>query len=821
MRSYGALAIRYVKMNLKRSIITVFGVVVTTLILFAGLNLAYSMVVAERNRIREEKDYEFVLLTESQQQVEQILSEQQVKSAYIGPYYMYNGAEEQLYPNALYVNTNNPYRMNAIFKHLCKKFDVSGEYNSSLARLYFQGKNSELPVVILQTTLLIAYIFTIFGVGIVRNSIQLCALENIRDYGNLRCIGASKGELKWIIFLQGAILELSGIGIGVILGAITSIIIGMVIHLPVAFQPLIVVAILILFMGDLYFTIGENCKLITGMTPIAAIRGEYRIRKEKLKLRDHNLFGKFFGIEGDYAYKNLMRHPLRFFRIIAATTLGIAAFITIAGFNSSINWYMKQEEASYGYYQLYFKNMLEPGKTIEQVQSTLPTVEAMQELADMEEVTEVKRMYYSAVYLTDPEGYFNRFTEEYFTTVKGYTDQNGYKGLPNPMESEESRISYLKRMHSYVAEIECYGYDASDYQRYQSVLLEGTLDISENGIVIVNYGNFQKFDYYSHEYIDVPITDYQIGDTIDIVDMKKYHGEIEEITGILEEKGKAEEERLRQEYSDDKEALYSALREMWGEIDDEKRLVTAECWNQLIENGDYQTYTIEGILKDDVNHYGEGFRIILPLEQYFVLTDTDESMNTGMQFHLERYPINQSLDQLIDRLLPELQTYNYRYMSYCMQSSYPWRMEELIELKNQLGYFTLMVIFVALMAVLNFINTIASNLHLRRREFAQLRVIGTSKERLMKMVLLEGIISTVLSDLLGILLGCAVSYGVFKVWTKVYEIITYDYAFEFHLPYVAIALSIVASFLLLCGAIYVPLKNLSRDLAIELKTGGD
>ena len=353
MNHYQTLAIHYLKTNKRRNIITVIGVVVTTMVLFTGLNLLGNGIATQITNIREEGDYELILLTESKQQAEEILQDTRIRSAYIGPYYLYEYGEEQLYPNALYVTVTNPYRMNAVMEQICEKYGITGQYHDDLAQFYFQGNNQELVVIIVLTVLLVSYIFAIFGVGIVRNSIQLFALEHIQDYGNLRCIGASKKQLKSVIYIQGAVLELIGIGIGVALGTVVSMVIGWHFQISMGFHPLAVCFILILFMGDLYFTMVENSKLIINMTPLAAIRGEYRIRKEKLKLRKGKLFEKLFGIEGSYAYKNLMRNPTRFVRAVTAMTFGITAFMIFMGLAYSLNWYIKKMEDKAKYYQIY------------------------------------------------------------------------------------------------------------------------------------------------------------------------------------------------------------------------------------------------------------------------------------------------------------------------------------------------------------------------------------------------------------------------------------------------------------------------------------
>ena len=84
MKNYRTLALRYLKMNKKRSRITIGGVVVTTMILFLILNLAESYLFQQQKEIRKETDYEMVLFTETQEQISEVIADARIRSAYVG-----------------------------------------------------------------------------------------------------------------------------------------------------------------------------------------------------------------------------------------------------------------------------------------------------------------------------------------------------------------------------------------------------------------------------------------------------------------------------------------------------------------------------------------------------------------------------------------------------------------------------------------------------------------------------------------------------------------------------------------------------------------
>ncbi len=131
-------------------------------------------------------------------------------------------------------------------------YGVDARLNNELAVLYLQDSDGLLGVVLI-LVLLVAYIFAIFAVGMIRNTVQMFTLEQVKDYGILRCIGATKGQLNRIIYRMGAGMELTGIAAGVLLGTFVSVILGFLKNVDVGFHIGPVIPILIAYLGDLYF----------------------------------------------------------------------------------------------------------------------------------------------------------------------------------------------------------------------------------------------------------------------------------------------------------------------------------------------------------------------------------------------------------------------------------------------------------------------------------------------------------------------------------------------------------------------------------------
>lgn len=827
MESYIDLAMKYVKKNKRRSIITICGVTVSVMVLYIILNLFWCYLINYRKDIRSETDYEIVLFSETEQQVEEILSDNLVKDATVGSYYAYNYYTPKEYKNAVYINTINPYRMEKILDELTNKYNVDGELNIALAVTYLQGSEANLTYIAILVALLISYICAIFGVGIIRNSIQLTMLENIKDFGNLRCIGASKGELKCIIYIQGALMEILGIVSGVLLGWIGSVIAGALLrwnHVGFHFMPIPFIALA--FLGDLFFAMEENAKMVTKMTPVSAIRGEYRIKKEKLKRRRRSLWGLLFGTEGDYAYKNVRRHSGRFVRTVTAMSLGVAAAIFIIGIGKSLNKVMDSFDSMYGYYNTYYYSDVNPGASKEEMMKKLPPSDLLAQVSSFPELTESKKLYANGTLVADFENHLSHFTEENKKLgtqgkemLAAYLDNES--DIKSGVESEYCIGDFA--MHEY--NISCYGYDAEDIERYKDVLVDGTLDVSDNGLILVNGGYSWLYDdEFDRAYIDyIEYTDYKVGDKIEFIDTEVYRERFNEqlnpIRLAYEKKHSADQEKydsyakdnLTAEDAKAKNALEKEMQNDEFAYSKAKSNLICDVYNEVVSEGHTITYTVEGIVSRNIN-FGDGIAqmsIVLPLKNYYTLTGTDESWANGMMYHFDHFPARTYSNRILEYDFDVASEVSYT------GSAYAFEIQEINTFRNIIFVVGLIVLFIVAMSIFNMINTTASDIYLRRKELAQLRVLGVSKKKLYKMVMLEGVIQAILSSVIGLVFGILLGFGLYE------PIIVTIYGYHYVFPIIEALLSVVVTILILCGAVYVPLKRMHIDVASDLATAGE
>ncbi len=808
MTDYKKLALYYLKAGKRRCIVTIVGVMITVAVLYTALNFGYSYVLQTRQEVRKEADYEIVFLSEDTDRLAQIAADDRVLQAYSGAYSgeEYVSDEERFvevnYKNALYVNIRHPYQMESVMEAMKADYGVDARLNNELAVLYLQDSDGLLGVVLI-LVLLVAYIFAIFAVGMIRNTVQMFTLEQVKDYGILRCIGATKGQLNRIIYRMGAGMELTGIAAGVLLGTFVSVILGFLKNVDVGFHIGPVIPILIAYLGDLYFVMQECSKIVTKMSPVSAVRGEYRIKKEKIKIRGNGLMGRLFGIEGAYARKSVLRNSGRFAKTVTAMMLSITATVICLSTWGMVRDTKKNIDDMYGRY-LEENQYQSPASIFSDVESIqgeyLPSVEEIKENSLHYYVTETKMVYSARGNLVDPETYYGKLN-------KDYAEQTSLgSGIEAMMQrwrerntkeySEKDDVEYEKAVDSLDSSfISIEGCDQNDLDYLSGFIESGIAALDDDGILVVGGGSVMD---YSGSYDDgvtlydlgkhFDTYDLQVGDTIQLVDYREYKKRYQDAY----EKMMAESVLVSSEKDADGEYVSEERATKEGRSTGLEQYVIAERIRQeLIVEGYYRTYTVQGVLDFGDQIIPEWADIYMKRDSYFDLTGFDEQDMTGVKYaiDLDSVPISY-FDMLSSDLTDVL--YGYAYA------------------RNVMRYALAFAAFIFILSSVNIINTTAGNLHMRRKELAQLRVLGMSRKRLIHTVMLEGVMATALSNILGFLFGT-----IFTIY--IYEYLSMLLYIKPTIAWWAFGVGFATSALVICGSIYVSLRDLPVDIVDDLK----
>lgn len=118
------------------------------------------------------------------------------------------------------------------------------------------------------------------------------------------------------------------------------------------------------------------------------------------------------------------------------------------------------------------------------------------------------------------------------------------------------------------------------------------------------------------------------------------------------------------------------------------------------------------------------------------------------------------------------------------------------------------VAVIALISCVNIINTISTNLILRTRELAMIKAVGMAQKSVKKMVALESIYYGLIATIYGGIIGTGLSYVLYKIVMEIRE-------FEWMIPWNSILISSIGAIAVALISAYLPLKRINNGNIID------
>lgn len=115
---------------------------------------------------------------------------------------------------------------------------------------------------------------------------------------------------------------------------------------------------------------------------------------------------------------------------------------------------------------------------------------------------------------------------------------------------------------------------------------------------------------------------------------------------------------------------------------------------------------------------------------------------------------------------------------------------------------------ITLIGITNIFNTITTNMNLRKKEFAMLKSIGMTKKEFNRMIRLESIFYGLKSLIIGIPIGIILSYGMYTIFRNNMEM-------EYVLPYKSIVISIVFVVIIIGIIMKYSMSKINKQNVIE------
>ncbi len=218
---------------------------------------------------------------------------------------------------------------------------------------------------------IVAGILLVATIAVIYNSFAISVTERIRQFGIIRTVGATPRQMRRLVYRQAAVIAGIGAPLGLAAGLpavriVVAIFNGLDLDIGFAgvgmtYPPVILIGGPLLGIAAVFVSAIAPARLAARVSPLEAVLAEGRFVKDRVRARRSPILSRLFGISGRLATQNLRRHRGRFLVTVFSIGVGVALFITFAGFfnilsttitsisgevgETDVNVYTRQEES--------------------------------------------------------------------------------------------------------------------------------------------------------------------------------------------------------------------------------------------------------------------------------------------------------------------------------------------------------------------------------------------------------------------------------------------------------------------------------------------
>ena len=598
------------------------------------------------------------------------------------------------------------------------------EYNEGLLRLLGASSYSNINITLLLIVGLVASLVIIATIATIYNSFSIAISERKKQFAILNSIGATKSQIMKFVFLEGFLVSIVGIPIGLLSGTVAIDIVFKVIKtffktsmfgeldLRVVFSPIVLILSTLVILLTIFISALIPAINAAKISPLEAIKNSSNLKVGKIK--SSKLVKKIFKTEGELAYKNLRRNKGKFRITLFSLVISIVIFISFNGF---VDMFVEANQINYGSITndltLYENNLL----TKEEVQKTIDELKKINGLKDV----------------AIDKGY----------NLNVHVDE---KNINKDLRESLKQSDYVDMDNSNYNFINSRLYIPGYFSISNIKLSEGKFDRktakAENGVILVRYSYQESLAKKGK----VVLSNYKVGDTLNCT-ITSYDSD-----------GKESEKEV-------------------------KLKILAITDEILTGNNQYPETSFGVVAYDD----------LIPS---LGITDDESSSNLY-------YVATNQEKSTRDEVKKVAEENNLSVMDSIDEAQ---KLEQTMNVMKIFVYGFIVVI--SLVSVTNIINTISTNINLRKREFAIIKSIGVTPQGFKKMIYMESILYGILSLLYGIPIGICMNVLMNKILEGVITVQTL-------IPYKAILICVVAIFIITFIASYIPLKKISKENIID------
>lgn len=597
--------------------------------------------------------------------------------------------------------------------------------NGNYLRTTGEQGGSEFQVAFATTFILLACIILGAMILVIRNSFAMSTSEKISQFGLLRCVGASPRQIRSIVFFEALLIWVIALPLGLVLAVLAMAIVFAIVQrvelsalrylsLVVSAWPFLLTATLSL--AAVLLSARAPARRAASISPIEAVRGNtvFEEPKGRVGVRGR-ITGALFGYPGVLASKNIRRNRKRYLTTVLSVIVSITLFISLTSFSEAMSETFKR----YGQVNGMDATLTEYSQTGQHA-LFLSVYDSL--LQDARTERAAKCGMYSAQLPIQED----RLGPTYIADLQQFPEMLRYISQPTQTQPYEGPVAALKGQQVY--EDVFPSILVVDRQTYSQLQLqEGSMTYDElvaHKAVAINQklelsgtGGFRVTD----------ITCFEQGETLyPTVNLYKAEGDPED-----------EEDYTPHSFPMVVGALTAA--QPWF-VSDMAVLIPEENADLMAFPEGYTTYGLRQEGRSAASLLEETSNVL-----YIKAVSGQEDSLLG------------DVEAQVEALNASAGTQEGRRFSLYFNNYY----NEVREGRNTVLVVNIFVygfmVVVMLICAVNVLNTISTNIQMRKRELAMLRAIGMSQGQLMRMLLVEcllyGLIGTFWGSIAGFGLG--------------------------------------------------------------------
>ncbi len=597
-----------------------------------------------------------------------------------------------------------------------------------------------------------------FGsVSLIYNAFSISVSERTKQFGLLSSIGATRKQLRHMVFYEALVVSVIGIPLGILVG-ITGIGItlqligdkfsslsGFPIPMRICVSPAAIVTACIVALVTVLISAWIPSRRATRITAVEAIRQTSDIKGKNKPVRTPKLVYKLFGLPGMLAHKQFKRSRKKYRATVVSLFMSIVLFVTSSAFTSYLTQSVEDSFGTMGFDLRY-------SETSDNMNNNTPD-DLLTRIEDNEHVKKVT-----------------------------YAQQHHYLCSIPAAELQTEAAAQLNIENAETADLHCTVFFVED-QAFRELLQQQHLDEAdfmnpEKPLALV-YDTITAFDSEKEKFRTLQFLN-KDRCTLSLTTEKAFEGyyydgySYDTATDSYEVVYVSETDP-EDSFTIPEEEAYETTEMQTGKILDEPPYFVEYTYSTL-------TLLYPMSIQDEVigtrgHHYNYNYYIVAPDHKACYTSLKQMLVENGLDAEA-LYDYAENVEETRNIILI-IKVFSYGF-----------------------------IVLISLIAAANVFNTISTNIILRRREFAMLKSVGMTDRGFQRMMHYECLLYGTRALLFGLPVSAALTYLIYRSVLEGFET-------SYYLPWGAIGISVLSVFLVVFATMLYAMSKIRKDNPID------